>query len=144
MGQVPKWKRPWNLAHCSKDSRKLMPLLISIHWPSLVTSWVVPQKIYLKMYLAPCTNTHRDVTDSINDGMVKYTKTCISWERNMICVRNKKILNLCLIWHIFKSYHFVTELTFKYSLLTKTIHHHQAKHFYIKNIPVKGNFLTQK
>ena len=33
------------------------------------------QKIYSKMYLVSCTNTHRDVTDSVNYGMVKNTKT---------------------------------------------------------------------
>ena len=27
------------------------------------------------MYLVSCTNTHRDITDSINHGMVKDTKT---------------------------------------------------------------------
>ena len=61
--------------NCSKDSRKLLPLLISINWPSLVTSWVVVQKIYLKMYLVSCTYTHRDIIDSVNHGIVKNTKT---------------------------------------------------------------------
>ena len=39
-----------------------------------MTSWVVVQKIYLKMYLVSCTNTHQDVTDSVNHGMVKIQK----------------------------------------------------------------------
>ena len=87
-----------------------MPLFISINWPSLVTLWVVVQKIYPNMYLVSCTNTHRDVTNSVNHGMV--TKTWISWERNRIFLRNKKILNLCLRWHILRSYRFVAEITF--------------------------------
>ena len=32
------------------------------------------QKIYSKMYLVSCANTHHDVIDSVNDGMVKNTK----------------------------------------------------------------------
>ena len=89
-----------------------MPLLISISWPSLVTSWVAAQKIYSKMHLVSCTNTHRDVTDSLNHGMVKNTKTWISWEQNIIFLWNKKILNLCCRWHILRSYHLVAEVTF--------------------------------
>ena len=96
---------------CSKDYWKLLSLLISISWPSLVTLWVVVKNIYSKMYLVSCTNTHRDVTDSVSHGMVKNTKTWISWGRNRIFLRNKKILNLCLKWDILRSYHFVAEVT---------------------------------
>ena len=99
--------------NCSEGYWKLLPLLISINWPSLVTSWVVVQKIYLKVHLVSCTNTHCDVTDLINHGMVKNTKTWISWERNKIFPQNKKILNLCFRWHILISYHFVAEVTSK-------------------------------
>ena len=66
------------------------------------------------MHLISCTNTHRDVTDLVNHGMVKNTKTWISWERNIIFLRNKKILNLCFRWHILRSYCFVVEVTFKW------------------------------
>ena len=65
------------------------------------------------MYLVSCTNTHRDVTDIVNHGMVKITKTGISWERNIIFLRNKKILSLCPRWQILRSYRFVAEVTFK-------------------------------
>ena len=65
-----------------------------------------------KMHFIPCTNTHRDVTDLVNHGMVKNTKTWISWERNIIFLWNKKILNLCFRWHILRSYHFVAEVIF--------------------------------
>ena len=44
------------------------------------------------MHPVSCTNTHRDVTDLVNHGMVKNTKDWISWERNIISLRNKKIL----------------------------------------------------
>ena len=91
-----------------------MFLLISVNWPSLVTYWVVVQKMYSKIYLVSYNNTHRDITDSVNYKMVKNTKIWISWERNRIFLRNKKkILNLCLRWHILRSYCFVVEVTFK-------------------------------
>ena len=32
-------------------------------------------KIYSKMHLVSCTNTHRDTTDLVNNGMFKNTKT---------------------------------------------------------------------
>ena len=31
--------------------------------------------IFKNVYLVSCTNTHRDVTDSVNHGMVKNTET---------------------------------------------------------------------
>ena len=98
---------------CSKDSWKFLPLLTSINWPSLVTYWVVAQKIYSKMHPVLCTNTHHDVTDLVNHGMVKNTKIWISWERNITFLRSKKNYNLCLRWHILRSYDFAVEVTFK-------------------------------
>ena len=100
--------------NCSKDSIKLLPLLISISWPGLVTSWVVVQKIYSKMHLVSCTNTHHDVTDLLNHGIVKNTRTWISWERNITFLRKKETLNLCLRWHILRSYCFVAEVIFNF------------------------------
>ena len=34
----------------------------------------VVQKIYSKMHLISCTNTHRDITDLVNHGMLKIQK----------------------------------------------------------------------
>ena len=79
-GRLLNWKGPESspsLPNCSKDYWKLLYLLISINWPSLVTSWFVVQKIYSKMHLVSCINTHRDVTDLVNHGKVKNTKTWI-------------------------------------------------------------------
>ena len=99
--------------NCSKDYWKLLLLLIFINWPSLVTSWVVILKIYSKLYLVWWTNTHLDITDSVNHEMVQNTKTWITWEQNKIFLWNQKIINLWLRWHILRSYHFVAEVTFK-------------------------------
>ena len=63
--------------NCSNNSWNLLPLHISINWPSLLALWVVAQKIYPEMHLVSCTNTH-DITDLVNHGMVKSTKTWIS------------------------------------------------------------------
>ena len=70
------------------------------------------------MYLVWCTNTHHDVTNLVNCGMVKNTKTWIYWERNIVFLRNRKILNLCRRWHILRSYRFVVEVTFKSSIFS--------------------------
>ena len=43
--------------------------------------------------------------------MVKTTKTWTSWVRNITFLRNKNILNLCLRWHISRSYRFLVEAT---------------------------------
>ena len=61
-------------------------------------------------------NTHHDITYFVNHGMVKNTKTCISWEKNIIFQWNKTILNLCFRQHILRSYCFVAEVTFKMSI----------------------------
>ena len=93
-----------------KDSWKLLLLLISINWPSLVTWWVVNQKIYSKMQPISITNTH-DITYLLNHGIAKNTKPWMSWEQNFY--KEKKILDLCLRWHFSRSYCFVVEVTFK-------------------------------
>ena len=36
------------------------------------------------MHLVSCTNTYHDVTDFVDLGMVKNTKSWISWEQNII------------------------------------------------------------
>ena len=69
------------------------------------------QKIYSKIHPVLCTNTHHDVIDLVNHEMVKNTKTWISWKRNIIFLRDKKILNLYLRWHILKSYRFLAGVT---------------------------------
>ena len=88
-------------------------MLISINWPSLVTSWFVVQNIYSKMHLVSCTNTHCDTTYLVNHGMVRNTKTWMSWEWN-IFLQTKKNLNQCFRWHILRSYCLVAEVTFKW------------------------------
>ena len=65
------------------------------------------------MHLVSCTNTHHDITDLVNHGMVKNTKTWISWEQNILFLQNKNMLSLCIRLHILQSYSFVADVTFK-------------------------------
>ena len=48
---------------------------MSISWPGLATESVVVQNVYLKMQPLSCINTHHDVIDLVNYGMVENTKT---------------------------------------------------------------------
>ena len=57
-------------------------------------------------------NVHHDVIDLVNQEMVKTSKPWISWEPTTTFLRNKKICNLCLRWHILRSYRLVAEVTF--------------------------------
>ena len=70
--------------------------------------------MWFKRYTNIFTNTHHDVTDLVNHGMVKNTETWISWEQNITFLWNKEILKLCLKWHIFWSYCFAAEITFRH------------------------------
>ena len=58
-----------------------------------------------------CTNIHLDVIDLVHHGMVKNTKFDYL-ENETTFLRNKKISNLCLRWHILRSYRFIVEVTF--------------------------------
>ena len=51
---------------CQKDSKKILPMLISVSWSSLMAYWVVVQKIYSKMLPVSCINSHHDITDLYN------------------------------------------------------------------------------
>ena len=81
MEQVAKLKKTWNLAPVLQTAQKIS----ENYWPCLHLSigqvWhlnemfrryiqKIIQKIYSKMHLASCTNTHRDVTDLVNHCMV--------------------------------------------------------------------------
>ena len=99
------WKGPGTLLQFSKLLKKFLKI---IHLDYIY------QLIYSKMHPASCNNTHHDVTDLVNHGMIENTKTWICWERNITFLRNKKILNLSIVWHILRGYRFVAEITFNH------------------------------
>ena len=79
-------------SNCLKDFRKILPLLISINWPSLVGFNVWWFKRYIQKCTVSRTNTHHDVTDLVNLGMIKNIKAWISREQNITFLWNKKYL----------------------------------------------------
>ena len=113
MGLVAKLKRTWNLASVSQIVQQITENYCTCLYLSIGQVWWL-HDLWFKRYIQKCTLSHALVTDLVNHGMVKNTKTWISWEWN-ISLRNKKILNLCFRWHILRSYRFVAELTFKQS-----------------------------
>ena len=94
------------------------------------------------MCLVSYANTHRDVTDLVNHGMLKNTKTWISWERNIVFLQNIKFLNLCLRWHIWKSYRFVA-LNNAYEFLYGYIISSLFMHFIWKRTYLKFGFIPE-
>ena len=111
-----KLQRTWNLVLVLQIVQKIP----KGYWPCLYLSvgkvwWLMSCGSKDIFKNAPCTYTHHGITNLVNHGMVKNTKDRTSWERNTTFLKNKKILNLCLTWHILRSYCFVAEVTFKYA-----------------------------
>ena len=94
MEQVATLKRTWYVALVLQIAQK--------------NSW----KLFLKLTLVISINYPSFVNDLVNHGMVKNTKTWISRERNITFLKNKKILKLCLRWHILRNYRFLAQVTF--------------------------------
>ena len=93
------------------------------------------------MHLVFRTNTHHDVTDLVNHGMVQNTKSWISLERNTTFLWNKKIINLSLRLHFFRSYRFVAEVTFKddkHGVFLSTEHYRDILYF------IEGDYTNAK
>ena len=53
---------------------------------------VAVQNIYSKMHPVSCTNTHHDVRDLVNDGIVENSKTSKFLELNIVFYEMKKLL----------------------------------------------------
>ena len=114
MEQVAKLKRTWNLSLVLQIIQKNPEKnCLCLYLSNGQVCWLsCDSKIYSKTYFVSCTNAH-DTTDLVNHGMVKSTRTWISWERNITFLRNKKNVNLCFRWHISRGYCFVAEVTFQ-------------------------------
>ena len=119
MEQVAKLKKIWNLSPVLQIVQKIPKNYLRCFYLSIGQIWWYNElwsKRCIQKCTVLCTNTHHDVTDLVNHGIVKNTTNWISWELNITFLQNKKILNLCLLWHILRSYRFVAEVTFKVSL----------------------------
>ena len=95
-GRLLNWKGPGTSPQSSKLFKRLLKIIALAYIYQLTKfgglMWVVVQKIYSKLYLVSCNNTHRDITDSVNNGMVINTKTWISWGQNIFFYEIKKLL----------------------------------------------------
>ena len=108
-------KRTWNLDPVLQIVQKIPESYCSCLYLSTGQVWWL-NDLWFKIYIQKCTLLHVlifiMISDFVNHGMVKNAETWISWEWNITFLRNEKILNLCLIWHIFRSY-FVADVTFE-------------------------------
>ena len=65
------------------------------------------------MQPASYTNTYHDIKNLVNHGIViKLKNLNILRTEHKFAMKQKKF-NLCLRWHILRSYHSVAEVTFK-------------------------------
>ena len=120
MEQFVKFKRTWNLVPVLQIPGRIpesyCPCLNlsvgQIRWNNEL--WF---KRHSKMHPVSCSNTLSWRYRFVNHGIVKNTKTWLSWEWNINFLQNKKILNLYLRWHILRSYRFIAEATFKAKFL---------------------------
>ena len=110
------WKGPGPYARSSKLFKRFLKIFALVYIYELakyVDLMSCGSKDVFKKASHALTDTHHDVTDLVNRGMVKNTKIWISWDQNITFLWNKKILDLCLKLDILRIYRFVVEVTFK-------------------------------
>ena len=120
LGQVAKLKRTWNLASVLQIVQK-----VTVNYSPclyLSTGWVWwLHELWFKRYIQKCTLSHVLIlvmtSKIVSHGIVKNTKTWISWEWDIIFYKIKKFFNLCFRWHLLRSYRFVAEVTFCHDFL---------------------------
>ena len=89
------WKRPETKYHSSKLLKGFLKIIVLIYIYKSVNfgDLMSGGSKYTKMHPVSCTDSHHhDVINLVNPGKVKNIKTCISWERNIAFLRNKKFL----------------------------------------------------
>ena len=121
MKQAAKLKRTWNLAPVLLIVQKIPENYFSCLDLSIGYVWWL-NELWFKRYIQKCTMSLVLILIMMSQiwkimGWLKIT--WIFWEQNIAFVRNKKILSLWFRWHIFRSYRFVAEVTFK-KILTLT------------------------
>ena len=123
--QVTKLKRNWNLTVAHRIVQKISKNYCPCLYLSIGQVWWLNElwfKKYIQKYTVSCTNTHHDITDLANHGMVENTKPWISWEQNIEFLWNKEILNLCLRWHIFEKLLFYSRGSISNSFINYILH----------------------
>ena len=75
MEQVAKLKRAWNLAPVLQIVQNISKNYCPCLYLSIDQVWWVNELWFKRLHTVSCTNTHHDITDLVNHGMVKNTKT---------------------------------------------------------------------
>ena len=113
-GQVAKLKRTLNLAPVSQILQKITENYCPWLYLSADQVWWL-HDVWFKRYIQKCTLSHVLIliVTSLIWKIMESLKIQKLEERNIIFLRNKKILNLRFRWHILRSYGFVAEVTFR-------------------------------
>ena len=91
---------------------KMLSMVLSIYWLINFHEQIFSDSNNTtKMYFTSCANTHQEVRTFVIDGIVQIAKNWISQERNMTSLW--KILKIVSKGHIFRSYQFAAQITFK-------------------------------
>ena len=114
MDQVAKLKKTWNLAPVLQIVQKIPQNYCPWVYLSIGQVWWL-NELWSKRYIQKYTLSH--VLILIMTSHIWYITRWLQmqwifWEQNITFLRKNKILNLCLMWHIFRSYRFVAQLTF--------------------------------
>ena len=118
MEHIAKLKRTWNVAPVLQIFQKIPENYCPCLYLSIYQVWWL-NELWFRRYTENTPSLmYQYVTDLVNHGVVRNSKTWVAWEWNTIFLLNK-ILNLCLRWHILRSYHYVAEVTFKDHLWCK-------------------------
>ena len=117
MEQVAKLKRTWNLASVVQTIQKIPEKYCPCLYLAIEYFWWV-NEVKFKRYIRKCTQLHvlipirRHRFGKSWNG--KKCKNLNILRTEHAFLRNKKVLNLYLRWHISRSYRFGAEVTFKY------------------------------
>ena len=82
------WKGPGTWPQFSTLFKRFLKIIALVYISQLAKSG----KFWFQRYIQKCTLSHYDLTASVNHGIVKNTKTWISWERNTTFLRSKRFL----------------------------------------------------
>ena len=112
------WKRPGTQSHSFKLFKRFLRIVALVYIYQLTKFGDLmscDSKYIFKIALCFMYQYSSWRLDLVNHVMFENTKTLIFWERNITFLQNKKILNLCLRWYIFRSYLFLAKVTFNHN-----------------------------
>ena len=111
------WK-DLKLSHGPQIVEKIPENYFPCIYRSIGKVWWV-NELWFKSYIQNCTLSYLIILTMTSRiwyiiWWLKNTKTWICWEQIIAFLKFEKVLNLCLRWHILRSYCFVLKVTFNY------------------------------